>query len=255
MAHNLSDLLDSYGEKTCFIGHNPSLYVCNRCIIVCFVDEASKLAAIGSILVFKGVNLCWAGLFLALVTLQDQVRLANIYKKKQMFIAHPMASVSSSHVVLSGFFGAGLSSGAKPVLLVSNSLDNSCLIDHLASLKCFLELLVDQVSDILKKLSFVELVPLMSSPHVSPLVIIASVAANVNSDMVLDITLESPPPPFLVVVDSVANLSSSNSRVLTTKMGGLESKMMALEVSVKSVLDRLDHLCSGLELSTPLTPQ
>ncbi|KAG9290555.1 hypothetical protein G9A89_020925 [Geosiphon pyriformis] len=60
-AHDLSNLFESYGGKTCFIGHNPSLYVHDRCVIVCFVDETSKLTAIDSTPVFKSVNLCWAG--------------------------------------------------------------------------------------------------------------------------------------------------------------------------------------------------
>ncbi|KAG9307732.1 hypothetical protein G9A89_023297 [Geosiphon pyriformis] len=62
--HDLLDLVKSYGEKTCFIGCNPSSYVCDRCAIMCFVDKASKLAAIGSALVFKSINLYWTGLFL-----------------------------------------------------------------------------------------------------------------------------------------------------------------------------------------------
>ncbi|KAG9303323.1 hypothetical protein G9A89_013649 [Geosiphon pyriformis] len=113
-AHDLSGLVNSYGRKTCFIGHNPSSYVHDRCVIVYFADEASKLAAIGSVLVYKSVNLHWAGFFLVhctkckhfghisevcsiggnsgvhnkqVVSSQDQVYLANIYKKKQASVA------------------------------------------------------------------------------------------------------------------------------------------------------------------------
>ncbi|KAG9299725.1 hypothetical protein G9A89_013085 [Geosiphon pyriformis] len=64
-AHDLLGLLESYGEKTCFIGQNSSSYVHNRCAIIYFGNEASKLVAIGSVLVFKGTNLHWAGLSLA----------------------------------------------------------------------------------------------------------------------------------------------------------------------------------------------
>ncbi|KAG9284995.1 hypothetical protein G9A89_009805 [Geosiphon pyriformis] len=64
-AHDLFNLLVSYGGKSCFISRNPSLYVHDRCAVICFGDEASKLAAIGTVLVFKGVNLHWAGLSLA----------------------------------------------------------------------------------------------------------------------------------------------------------------------------------------------
>ncbi|KAG9290840.1 hypothetical protein G9A89_010989 [Geosiphon pyriformis] len=72
MTYNLFDLLESYGGKTCFIGYNPSSYVCNRCVIVCFANEASKLAVIGFVPVFKGVNLYWVGISLAYCALYKQ---------------------------------------------------------------------------------------------------------------------------------------------------------------------------------------
>ncbi|KAG9304316.1 hypothetical protein G9A89_019878 [Geosiphon pyriformis] len=87
------------------------------CVVICFESKASKLAAIGSVPVFKGVSLQWAGFFLASCTQykqfghiiincslggnsgvcekqvffnQDQVYLAGIYKKKLASISHPM---------------------------------------------------------------------------------------------------------------------------------------------------------------------
>ncbi|KAG9298951.1 hypothetical protein G9A89_015973 [Geosiphon pyriformis] len=256
---------------------------------MCFVNKTSKLAAIGSTPVFKSMNLCWASLSLAccayckqfghistgcllngnfgvygkqVVTPQNQICLANIYKRKQTSIVYPVffsektwAQVADgffSHVGLSDFFGTDSSSDAKPVLLVSNSLSDSCLIDQLASLEHSLGLLMDQVSIIMKKLSFVELVPLVSKPHVSPSVVLVPVMSNLNLKMALNNTLPSSPPSLLVVVvDSVVNLSSSSSKVLTTKVGGLESKMVALEVSVEFVLERLNCLCSGLSINVP----
>ncbi|KAG9299304.1 hypothetical protein G9A89_013952 [Geosiphon pyriformis] len=60
---------------------------------------------------------------------------------------------------------------------------------------------------------------------------------------------------FSVVVDLIANFSSSNFKVLTTKVSGLKSKIMALEVLVKSVLERLNCMCSGLEdFQSPKSP-
>ncbi|KAG9296236.1 hypothetical protein G9A89_014828 [Geosiphon pyriformis] len=266
MAHNFSDLLELYDRKTCFIGHNPSSYVHDRYMIVCFVDETSKLATIGSIPVFKSVNLHWTGLSLArcvyckqfdhistecllggnsgvydkwLITLQDWVRLPNIYKKKHTPIVRPvsfngktwaqMAGGSFSHVVSSISSGVGLSSNAKLVPLVSKSLGGFCL-----------------VSDILKKLSFVKLVPLVFSPHVSHSVVITSVTINVDSDMAIDDTAVSLSSSFSVVANLVINLSTSSSKVLTTKVGRLEFKIVVLKVSVESVLERLDHLCLEL---------
>ncbi|KAG9299007.1 hypothetical protein G9A89_020320 [Geosiphon pyriformis] len=116
--HDLSSLLESYGKKTCFIGCNPDSYVCDRCTVICFGNEAFKLAAIGTVPVFKGVSLQWAGLSLASCTHckqfghvtvncslgknsgvhgkrvvfdQDQICLARIYKKKSALIARPVS--------------------------------------------------------------------------------------------------------------------------------------------------------------------
>ncbi|KAG9298015.1 hypothetical protein G9A89_018843 [Geosiphon pyriformis] len=255
MVHDLSVLLESYGGKTCFIGCNPSSYVYNRCAIVCFADEPSKLAVIDSTLVFKSVNLHWAGHFWFVVPTvnnlnsgvydkqvvisQDWVYLANIYRKKQVPIIHSVffgektwvqvAGGSSSCVVSSGFLGPNLSSDIKPVLMNSNSLafDRSGFWYY-------------------EKSSFVELVPLASKLFVSPPVVLTSVTSNLDSNMALNITMVSPFPFFLIVTDLVADLGLSSSKVLISKIGGLESKIVALEVSVESVLEKLDCLCSGL---------
>ncbi|KAG9297104.1 hypothetical protein G9A89_019385 [Geosiphon pyriformis] len=148
-----------------------------------------------------------------------------------------------------------MSPGAKPVPLVSNSLGDYCLVEQLAFLECSLELLTDQVSNVLKKLSFVELVPLVSGLHASLMVVATLVATNVDLDMAINNTAVLSPPPLLVVVDLVTDLSLSNSKVLTTKVGELESKMVALELSVESVLEKLNCLCSDLGSSTSLLPQ
>ncbi|KAG9300027.1 hypothetical protein G9A89_009755 [Geosiphon pyriformis] len=68
--------------------------------------------------------------------------------------------------------------------------------------------------------------------------------------MALDDMLVSFAPLFLVIADTVIDFSSSSSKVLTTKVDELESKMVALKVSVESVLERLNHLCSGLDITT-----
>ncbi|KAG9300167.1 hypothetical protein G9A89_010577 [Geosiphon pyriformis] len=96
-AYDLLDLVNSYGGKTCFIGHNLSSYVCNRCAIVCFADKASKLAAIAGLSLvhhtkcecFSHIsNMCLVGRnsgvrHKRVVSSQDQICLANIYKRKQ----------------------------------------------------------------------------------------------------------------------------------------------------------------------------
>ncbi|KAG9284576.1 hypothetical protein G9A89_004618 [Geosiphon pyriformis] len=174
-AHDLSSLLKSYGGKTCYIGRNPNLYVRDRCAVICFGDEASKLAAIGTVLVFKGVSLYWAGLSLASCT-----------RCKQF-----------SHVIVN--CSLGVNSGVHEKRVVSDQ-DWICL------------------AGIYKKKS-----------------------ALVSSGTLLSI-----------IHDAVVEFSSSSSKVLTAKVSGLETKLIALEASVGSVLDKLNILCSGSGLSVPL---
>ncbi|KAG9302589.1 hypothetical protein G9A89_007293 [Geosiphon pyriformis] len=269
MAHDFSNLLESYDEKTCFIGCNPSSYVCNRCAVMCFSNKTSKLAAIGSILVYKSMNLYWAGLSLALCAhckqfghISTECSLggssgarANIYKKKQALITCPVsfggktwaqvAGGSLSCVVFLVSSGASVSSDGKPLSLVSSPPDVSGLSDCLMALECSLELLADQVSDILRKLNGVELVPLAPLSCVSlPAVTVPKVSVS-NLDMLVDSVLASSESLPSIVNVSDAGFSSSVSKVLTTKVGGLESKLLALDASVGTVLTRLDLLCAG----------
>ncbi|KAG9298455.1 hypothetical protein G9A89_003678 [Geosiphon pyriformis] len=240
-AYDLSGLLELYGGRTCFIGHNPSFYVYDRCAMVCFVDKTSKLAAIGSVPVFKSVNLYWANLFLAccatckqfghildacsMVTNQDRVYLANIYKKKQApiiclvsFSGRIWAQVAGgSSFLLSSLspLGTGPSSGTKLSIGTwfsfssANPYSVSSLFNYLASL----ELLTNQVSDIVRKLSFVKLLLLA---------VFTSLAPEVNSNIVLDGVPELSVPFFSAVVDNTSGFSLSSSKMLTTKVDGLD---------------------------------
>ncbi|KAG9306668.1 hypothetical protein G9A89_004215 [Geosiphon pyriformis] len=281
--HDLSGLVEAYDEKTCFIGRNPTSYVCDRCAVISFESEASKLAAIGSVLVFKGVSLHWANFSLAccavckqfghvsdvcsmsensgacskwVVTFQDRVRLANVYRRKQALIAHPVsfggktwvqvASGTLSCVVPSSSFAIGASFGAGSALVESSPSDIFGLCNRVASLERSLELLTDQVSAIVKKLSCVEVVSLVSSSLVSHPIASASLASCVDLDITLDVLLATFLSLCPTVNDANPDFGSSSSKVLTAKVGGLESKLMALDASVGSVLARLDMLCSGL---------
>ncbi|KAG9295213.1 hypothetical protein G9A89_006194 [Geosiphon pyriformis] len=238
---------------------------------------ASKLAAIGSTPVFKGVNLHWTGLSLVccarckqfghisvncavdenpgghskwMVIFQNCVHLANIYKKKQVPIAYSVsfgdktwaqiAGGFSSYVILSDFFGPGLSLGVKLIPMVFNPLSDSCLVDYLAFLDHFLKLLVNQVPVIMKKLSFVELVLLTSKFYVLSLVTPAFLASDLDSDMALNNILMFFIFFLSVIANIIVDFSSSSSKVLTTKMSGLEFKLVALEVSVELVLESVN---------------
>ncbi|KAG9288540.1 hypothetical protein G9A89_006036 [Geosiphon pyriformis] len=279
--HDLSGLLESYGGKTCFIGCNPSSYVHDRCAVICFKNETSKLAAVGSVFVFKGVNLHWASFSLACCAKCEQFGHISdvcsvggnsgvcgkqiVTDQNRALVAHPVffggktwaqvAGGISLCVTFSILFGAGQSSGVKMSSFASASSGNSDLYDCMVFLECFLGLLANQVSGILKKLSFVDLVSLAVTFEVSSPVVSVYVASGLDLNMTLDGVLVSSILFSSAVNDTVINLSSSSSKILTTKVGGLESKMLALKVSVKSVLEKLDHLCLGLGSSALFSSQ
>ncbi|KAG9296429.1 hypothetical protein G9A89_015021 [Geosiphon pyriformis] len=181
------------------------------------------------------------------------LKLAKLYEKKDVLISCSAVFggkswaqvVSLAHSFGDACFKSGFGSPPLGNLCLSGTLSstsdiNSGLSDHLIVLECFLEFLSDQVSVLLEKLSFVELVPLTVFPSAPLLVASVSVALVLDSDMVLNNVL-LPFTPFLSVgSDLVANFSSSSSKILTTKIGELESKMVVLEVLVKSVLEKLN---------------
>ncbi|KAG9284618.1 hypothetical protein G9A89_004660 [Geosiphon pyriformis] len=203
MAHDLFVLVRTYDKKTCFIGHNPASYIFQECKFA-LGWSLSGVCSVG-----ENSGVCG----------------------KQMPIAYPVffggktwAQVVNSspfYVSLSVLSGIGLSSSAKHFLMISVPLD---------------------VLLVLKKLSSLNLVPLAPSPVASSLINFVLLDFNLGLNMVLDDTLESGASVPLFDVGMVANLSSSNSRVLISKVGGLESKMVVLKVSVNLVLVRLDQL-------------
>ncbi|KAG9297173.1 hypothetical protein G9A89_019454 [Geosiphon pyriformis] len=180
--------------------------------------------------------------------------LAKLYAKKNVPISQSAAfgDKSWAQMVSLAFFAGGSPSGsgfgfgfslsgASGLVggAFSSPIDRSLLDAQLAFLERSLELLADQVSGILRKLNFVELVPMVPSSDTFSLVGSVPVAPVLDSNMVLDgaLTLPSPPPSN---AELDVGFSSSSSKVLTTKVGGLESKMLALEASVSSVLAKLD---------------
>ncbi|KAG9302832.1 hypothetical protein G9A89_009609 [Geosiphon pyriformis] len=292
-AHDLNNLLERAGGKTCII--NRSMEIGNRihCVVVSFVSNENLESAFYTESIFNEMKLSWARMDLvhcekcgcfghsALeydtpdAIMQPSFKrsykknasekvcfqFAKLYEKKCVSISHLAAfggkfwtqvvSLSKSSGSIRSESGPDLSfyellgfgGISSPVSIVFSDLN-----DHLAVLERFLKLLADQVSEIMKKLSFVELVPLASKSSVLPSVIPVPLIFVVDSDMVIDDTLASSILPPVIVVDTVANLSLSSSKVLTSKVDGLESKLVALEVSVESVLEKLNCLCSGLGL-------
>ncbi|KAG9298573.1 hypothetical protein G9A89_004281 [Geosiphon pyriformis] len=158
-----------------------------------------------------------------------------------------VADESLSHVVFLVVFGAKSYPNVKILLMGSDFLMVTGLNDCLAFLEHSLELLAEQVSGILKKLSSIELVPLPLVSLASPPVISASLNLSANSNMMLDAPQVFSFPPITVINNAASDFGFSSSKILTTKVGGLESKIIALDAVVDTVLARLDLLCSGLE--------
>ncbi|KAG9297989.1 hypothetical protein G9A89_018817 [Geosiphon pyriformis] len=267
--HDLSNLLDNTGGKTCII--NCSLDTGNRvcCAVVGFKSKNDLNFAFLTEPVFGGVYLSWARLDLCNVSdmspsnllssfnkkhapNMDCFQLAKLYAKKNVPISRSAAFVSFASSSGGSLSGSDLSVGLSPLVtsglggnfpssIINDSFLNACL----ASLECSFKLLAEQVSSIVKKLSFIELVPMVSSAGASLLVGSVPLVSVLDFDMALDGKLALS-TPYFPSADLGAGFSSSSSKVLTTKMGSLESKMSALEAFVISVLVRLDLLCSGL---------
>ncbi|KAG9293192.1 hypothetical protein G9A89_010529 [Geosiphon pyriformis] len=253
--HDLSGLVEAYGGRTCYIGCNPTSYVCDWCAVICFESKTSKLAAIGSVPVFKGASLRWAGLSLACCVVCKQFgHVSGVcsmgknsgarskWVKKQAPIAHPVsfggktwaqvAGGPPSRVVPSGPSGVGANFGAESVSVVSSPFDISGLCNWMASLECSLELLTDRVSAIVKKLGCIEVVSSVSSSLISHPVASAFLASCMDLDMALDVPLATSPFLCPTIDDTSPNFGSSHSKVLTAKVGGLESKLMVLDASI-----------------------
>ncbi|KAG9289020.1 hypothetical protein G9A89_015569 [Geosiphon pyriformis] len=195
-----------------------------------------------------------------------RLQLAKLYVKKNVLISRPVAfgdkfwaQVVSVASVSHGFHagsGSGsplsgdLSSGGvlPPLPVVNFSMST-----RLVLLECSVELLFKQILNILSCLDNISSAPLAPSSQLAPSVIVSQsptsvplVVANPNLDfdMAVDDSFVQPTSFSPGVTSSLLGLSSS--KVLTSKVGGLESKLVALDISVGSILAKLNQLCAGL---------
>ncbi|KAG9304118.1 hypothetical protein G9A89_006028 [Geosiphon pyriformis] len=274
-AHDLGDLFEKASEKTCTI--NWSLETGNRVCyaVVCFNSDEILESAFHMEPIFGGVKLSWTRLDLVCYewcrkfghsALECDAELAKLYAKKNVpiscsvaFSGKSWAQVVSVASVSHGFH-AGSGSGSPPSGVLS--LDetppflpvvNSPLGACLALLKCSVELLSEQILDILSCLDNVGLAPLVPSSQMAPSVVVSQsptfapfVVANYNLDF--DMAVDDPGVWSIFFSSGVADLllGLSSSKVLTSKVGGLESKLVALDISVGLILAKLDQLCAGL---------
>ncbi|KAG9292863.1 hypothetical protein G9A89_016225 [Geosiphon pyriformis] len=180
------------------------------------------------------------------------LQLAKLYKKKDVPIScltvfddKFWAQVVSLSGLFDGFcfsFGSSSSlphSGASGSNIGSSFAlyNNSSLNAHLATLEHSLELLMDWVSGILKKLSGMELVLMATPSSVPPLATSPSLVPHLDVDMAVNNMSLASAFPLSAVDNVVLGSSSSFFKVLTSKVGRLESKMVAFEVLIGSVLE------------------
>ncbi|KAG9306303.1 hypothetical protein G9A89_018186 [Geosiphon pyriformis] len=289
-AHDLGDLLDGAGRKTCIINH--SLKTGNRfcCAVVGFETDEMLESAFCTELILGSVKLSWARLdlvqygqcekfsysvlecnaeitstfkssksFKRVVSDENHLQLARLYVKKgvpisrlvafggklwaQVVLFTPLSN--NPHFGFNPGFGSFSSNasgviGPSPHMVpVSTSLE-ACF----ASLEHSVELLVDKMSGIVSKLENLVLMLLALASSSQNLVVPVVANVEVDSDMALDNPKPVLLPSFLVSFNT-SELGSSSSKILTSKMGCLESKLMALEALVCSVLVKLDQMCIG----------
>ncbi|KAG9292606.1 hypothetical protein G9A89_006978 [Geosiphon pyriformis] len=297
ITHDLGNLLEGAGGKTCVINYSLKTGNRTRCAVVCFESDEAMESAFHTEPILGGVKLSWARLDLvyceqygkfghsalecdAEVTSDSQshksfkkpanldthLQLAKLYAKKKVPIFCPVAfggkfwaqvvSVALvSHVSLDGsgsgflLFGASSSGNIPPPPSMVDAPLGACL----ARLECSVELLSDQISNILlhfDNLSLVSLappsnmIPLVDTPQPSVSGFLMVADSDLNSNMVLDVSLTQ--PISFSFGDNNSQLGHSSSKVLTSKIGVLESKLVAFDASIGSILVKLEQMCAGL---------
>ncbi|KAG9307687.1 hypothetical protein G9A89_023252 [Geosiphon pyriformis] len=209
--HNLSNLVQLYAH----------------CAVICFDSNDAKEAAIYSMLVFRGINLVWTGLFSSKYTAygnfghgfmrkrflcfdSDKRCLVLIYAKKQTPVSHLIFFSDTTWTFVVSSFPKNLYS----TLLTGNNLG----ISSVASLMPVVMFLASCVTDILHKLDRLLAVSLANS----------TVPPTSKHNSVLDIAVDTPlfifPMPGVVTAVS-QNIFPNGTCVLTAKIGGLEANL------------------------------
>ncbi|KAG9303427.1 hypothetical protein G9A89_013753 [Geosiphon pyriformis] len=236
-AHDLGTLLDGTGEKTCVI--NCSLKTDNwTCCAICekcgkFGHSALECDASNTLVFAPSKKTVKRN-----ISDVNHLQLAKLYAKKNV-VSFVIFSGDFWFESGSGSFSSGASdlSGGSPLVLTSNLSLNT----YLSFLKHSLELLGNQISGIMHKLSSMKLVSLASSSSSDSLAAPVNVNVDLNSNMVLDNSDALPVSPPVVLA-----LGINSSKILTIKVDCLEPKLVAFEASIDSVLAKLDQLCAGL---------
>ncbi|KAG9289473.1 hypothetical protein G9A89_008034 [Geosiphon pyriformis] len=187
--------------------------------------------------------------------LDTHLQLAKLYAKKKVPISRPVAfgGKSWAQVVSVALVSRGSldGSGSGSLLIGASSSGDTpspfSMVDVplgvcLACLEHSVELLSDQILNILLRFNNLSLVPLTSlsniippvntpQPSISGSLMVAN--SDLDSNMMLDVPLTQP-ISFPSSNDN-SQLGHSSSKVLTSKVGVLESKLVALDASIANV--------------------
>ncbi|KAG9299548.1 hypothetical protein G9A89_020719 [Geosiphon pyriformis] len=273
MVHDLETLLEKSGGKICII--NRSLKTGNRihCAVIGFefnnnLESTFHIEPIFGRFDHSALECDIPVVFPSgpprtfkkIASDEHCLQLAKLYEKKGVLISYPIAFGGKFWAQVVSFVGPSngphFSSGSSASFPLSDasgsnigspliSDNNSSLNAHLAILECSLELLMDRVSGILKKLSDMKLVLMVTFFSVFSLVTSPSLVLHLDVDMTVDDMSLASAPPLSAVDDVIHGFSSSFSKILASKVSKLESKMVSFEVLIGSVLERLDCLCSS----------
>ncbi|KAG9295325.1 hypothetical protein G9A89_021256 [Geosiphon pyriformis] len=196
-------------HKTCIINQHPITYAWVKCVIVCFDSAKSLNAVVETTSVLRRANLWWSclGFFkcakckkightlldcsvsrslysgksshMSLSNI-DKSRLAAIYSKCSVPIAHPIAgrSLFLSFSVKNGSINPGSSSKIKPILPVTFNIKK-----RFAVLESSLTSLIEQINELAKKLDL--LVLTVSQPSPGYQLSITSLLQNQVSNIVI----------------------------------------------------------------------
>ncbi|KAG9300256.1 hypothetical protein G9A89_011329 [Geosiphon pyriformis] len=253
------------------------------CAVVCFENDKDLESVFCTESVFGGVKLSWIRLDLVWcercgklghsvlkcdAEILHSPKLSKSFKKVCVPISRPAAfgGKSWAQVVFLASSSNGLYFGSGPGFgfslgitgLVGHSFltgpVGSILETRLASLEHSLELFTNKVSDIINKLNSLCLVLLALASSSQPLVAPGSVDMKFGSDMVLD-EPDSVIVPSFSVFSGASSLGLNSSKILTSKVGCLELKLVALKALVCSVLKKLDQMYAGSDSAVSFAPQ
>ncbi|KAG9291253.1 hypothetical protein G9A89_021755 [Geosiphon pyriformis] len=248
MAHDLGTLLDKTGGKTCMI--NCSVNTGNRiyCAVIGFESEEDLESAYYIEPIFSGVKLSWARIDLCDATITSFLRPVKLFKKDTSEVIHfHLAKLYvKKNVLISRLAAFGGRSWAQVVLAVSTSHNHSAeagsgffpIVSMDSDGKCLSITLLNSSLDAHFPLTsvFQSLIPVLS----------AVVDSSVDLDMVLNIP-DAYSAPSSPATDDVLVLSSSSTRVLTSKVGSLKSKLVVLKASVGSKV----AMCNVRDINIP----